>query len=315
MSPSRVERLVVVERDRLVGQVARRHHQRPPASASSRWCSGVYGRNTPDQRVARRDRRRASAASGAPRTRARSAARPTSAAAALRRRGSASAAAAAEIADHHRERLLVAVLARAQAPHGVVRRGVAREVEAAEALDRDDQAVAQRLRRRRRSDRRRRDRVPPSAARSVEPRAARRAGVRLRVEAAIADVVVLALARRAHRERAPSSSRARSYGTSRGDGEARAAVRAVGERVAVAAVGADRRSRRGTRHRSPGRAGSTRAARRRRSLGTIAKSVDALRAESAATPTSLDAARRAAACRRARRRTRRARPARRRRRS
>ena len=48
-----------------------------------------------------------------------------------------------EVEDHHRERLLVALLSRAQAAHGLVRRRIAREVVAAEALPRDDPAVAE----------------------------------------------------------------------------------------------------------------------------------------------------------------------------
>ena len=71
-----------------------------------------------------------------------------------------------------------------------------------------------------------------------EPRArpAVRAGVRLGVEAAVARVLVLGPAARAHREAGHRRQRP-VVGDAAHDREARAAVRAVDERVAVAAVG------------------------------------------------------------------------------
>ena len=66
-------------------------------------------------------------------------------------------------------------------------------------------------------------------------RAADRAGVGLRVKAAVARVVVFGLALRAHRERFHRGVRA-VVGQGFDDAEARAAVRAVGERIAVTAV-------------------------------------------------------------------------------
>ncbi len=76
----------------------------------------------------------------------------------------------------------------------------------------------------------------PEASSSRTPRPAGRAGIGLRVEAAIAGVVVLAPAGRAHLE--PGHRRGRAVvGDAAHDREARAAVGAVDERVAEAAVG------------------------------------------------------------------------------
>ena len=73
-------------------------------------------------------------------------------------------------------------------------------------------------------------------AQEREPRPADGAGVGLRVEAAVGRVRVLARARRAHGEGRHGRARA-VVGNAARDGEARAAVRAVDERVAEAAVG------------------------------------------------------------------------------
>ncbi len=77
-------------------------------------------------------------------------------------------------------------------------------------------------------------RVPSSPRRAIA-RPAHGAGVGLRVEAAVGGVVVLALARRAHREGRHRRERP-VVGDAPRDGEARAAVRAVDERIAEAAV-------------------------------------------------------------------------------
>ena len=84
--------------------------------------------------------------------------------------------------------------------------------------------------------------APSSRARTatsmpgVDARPAPRASVRLGMEAAVRRVVVLRQAGRAH-GKAGHRRAGRSYGTPRHDREARAAVGAVDERVAVAAVG------------------------------------------------------------------------------
>ena len=113
---------------------------------------------------------------------------------------------------------------------GVV--GAAGEVVAAEALDRDDRAVAQQ-----RGGRRHRVGGAGHGAGpiSVGPRAARRAGVRLRVEAPVARVLVLRPAGGAHLEARHRRERT-VVGDAAHDREPRPAVRAVDERVAVAAV-------------------------------------------------------------------------------
>ena len=83
-----------------------------PTSASSRWCSGVYGSITPSSRAARRDRRRDAA---------RRARRGASTIGRARERSSASSRSeldqpsrGRDVGDHQRERLVLAVLARAQ---------------------------------------------------------------------------------------------------------------------------------------------------------------------------------------------------------
>ena len=135
-----------------------------PTSASSRWCSGEYGSSTP--RSAERG-----ATDAAPTAR-----RPGRAA----RREHDRAVAAGEqrrllvgqrderarrghVAHHHRERLVLAVLARAQrGDRGLVRRQ-AGEVVAADALDRDDPRRRAAPRPRRAAPRRR-SRRPAAAA-------------------------------------------------------------------------------------------------------------------------------------------------------
>ena len=106
------------------------------------------------------------------------------------------------------------------------------EVEAAEALDRDDRAVAQRHA----AARRVAGSCEPASRTSSAPRPAGRAGVRLGVEAAVAGSSYSARQRRAHREARHRRQRP-VVGDAADDREPRAAVRAVDERVAVAAVG------------------------------------------------------------------------------
>ena len=128
---------------------------------------------------------------------------------------------AGEIGDHHREGLGVARLAPAQARHRRLVAGVAEEVEAAEALERDDSALLQQ----------RRD----VRDRRAELRAAARTGDRLGVEAAVGRIGVVAGAVRAHRERRHRSLRA-VVGQRARQRIARAAMGAVDQRIAEEAA-------------------------------------------------------------------------------
>ena len=138
-----------------------------------------------------------------------------------------------EPAHHHRERLLVALLALAQARDRVGRGGVAGEVVATQALDRDDPPVAQ-------GARGLRDGLAGSrvteTVQEPNPWAARGAGVRLGMEAAVERVVVLASALGAHGERRHGGGRP-VVGSVTRNRVARPAARAVGEGVEVAPVG------------------------------------------------------------------------------
>ena len=167
--------LVVVEGDRLVRAVAARHHERPPAVGEQQVVERRVREHQPEPRGAGRDGRRR-----APRprvgARARSAARASAAASQLLARpGSASGSG---VGGHDRERLVLAVLARAEPRDRLLVRRVAGEVVAAEPLDREDRAVPQQ-----------RDRL---LERHREPRPADRAGDRLGVEAAVGGIFVLA---------------------------------------------------------------------------------------------------------------------------
>ena len=141
-----------------------------------------------------------------------------------------------ERGHHQRERLVLALLASAQSRHRRLVVGPAGKVEAADALDRHDAPLAQR-------GGGGGDRVARAADRSLsaareEQRGqgpARRAGVRLRMEAAVRRIVVLVPAGAAH----PKAGHRRErpvVGDALDDREPRAAVRAVDERVAVPAV-------------------------------------------------------------------------------
>ena len=70
----------------------------------------------------------------------------------------------------------------------------------------------------------------------AEPRPAHRAGIRLRMEAAVERVVILGPARRAHHEAAHRGVRP-VVGHRVDDAEPRTAVRAVGEGIAIAPIG------------------------------------------------------------------------------
>ena len=137
---------------------------------------------------------------------------------------------------HQREWLLLTLLAAPERTDCLLGSRVAGEVIAADPLDGQDRAVGKHRRRLQRSRR------PPSGARLRGPGTRRArgaagwAGVRLRVEAAVERVVVFGLALGAHPEARHRRLRA-VVGDALDDREARAAVRAVDERVAVAPVG------------------------------------------------------------------------------
>ena len=209
-------RVVVVDRDRLVGQVPARHHERPADVVQEEVVEWRVGEQEPDPGRARGDGRgeRGLVAS----RRARSGARRL-------RAGRAPRGELGEqggVGGHHCERLLLAALARAQACDRALVGRVAGEVVAAEPLDGDDAALAQDC-----------DRL---LERDRQPRPAGRAGDRLGVEAAVGRILVLATAVVAQRE--AGHRRVGTVVGHRGDDrEARPAARAVHERVAVAAVG------------------------------------------------------------------------------
>ena len=143
---------------------------------------------------------------------------------------------------HDGERLALAAFALAQLRQRIGVRGVADQVEAAEALHRHDAALEQQLDRFREDGVGRFAGIAPLrlllALRKVHPayvRTAIPAGVGLRVETAIERIGVFGGATRAHGEILHGRCGA-IVGQRPDDGEARAAVRAVDERVAVAAV-------------------------------------------------------------------------------
>ena len=173
-----------------------------------------------------------------------------------------------QVRDHHRERLVLAVLAFPQRRRGLLRRRGHGQVIAAQPLDRQDVPVPQQ---RGRDGHRVTVRRIRARAGQGQRRPARRAAGRLGVEAPVSRVAVLGRARRAHREpghRGPGPV-VRDVPDDR---EPRPAVRAVDERVAEPPVGrvgqlaqAVRAGRGVRRHqglpRAPGRAGHDRKAR------------------------------------------------------
>ena len=193
-------RVVVAVGDRLVGDVAARHHERRRGVGSQQVVQRRVGQHHAElgaargDGAARRARRRAAA-------RARSGARARPAAAPRPRPSSTSVRAAATSRAMSANGPVLAVLARAQPRDRLLVVGAAREVVAAQALDGDDRAVEQR-----RGGQA--QRVVAGRLAQAHGRPAGRARVGLRVEAAVGGVVVLGpAARRTSRSR-PSSSAA-----------------------------------------------------------------------------------------------------------
>ena len=140
--------------------------------------------------------------------------------------------------DHQRERLVLPVLARAQRRDGTLVVGAARQVKAADPLDRHDPPGEERpgrrldgvARRRRAGSPSRRGRPASATARTPGTRSAvRGSGDRPDRRTRPGSV--------GHIRNAAIVVSGRSYGTPCDDCEPRAAVGAVGERVAVTAVG------------------------------------------------------------------------------
>ncbi len=292
-----LQRLGVVEGDRLVGDVAAGHHERHAGVREQQVVQRRRRQHHAEVGLARRDggRDRGARAPARDHDRALAPAQQPL----LLRPEQDQRACGVEVGRHQGERLVLPVLARAQRGDGVLVVGAAREVVAADALDGDDEAVEQRGGSRR--DRvdsagygaASRDRIDATsrcdaraaardgAALAVEqPRArpALRAGVRLGVEAAVERVLVLRPAGRAEREAGHRRARA-VVGDAAHDREARAAVGAVDERVAEAAVarvaqlgqaGVARRACRARPARRPDRRPCSRRSRTRARPGTRA---------------------------------------------
>ena len=140
-----------------------------------------------------------------------------------------------QVRDHHRERLLHPVLTVAQLLHGGRPGGIAGQVKSAQALDGHDFPGRQGVLGCRQGGVSGRH---GPARRTLEPdvRSARRAGDGLGVEAPVGRILVLAPAVGAEREAGHGRLRA-VVGQANSDGEPGAAVGAVGEGIAVAAVG------------------------------------------------------------------------------
>jgi hypothetical protein len=140
--------------------------------------------------------------------------------------------------NHHGERFLVAALAEPQPEHRALGRRVAGEMEAADAFDRDDLSGDQLAR----GDGNwiscgvRLEPDPRGARREPDPRPTDGTRSRLRMKTAVVRILVLAAARVAHRE-AGHRRRGAVVGDIRCDREPGAAVRAVGERIPISAIG------------------------------------------------------------------------------
>jgi hypothetical protein len=214
------ERVLVLVGDRLVGHVAAGHHQRL-ADVGEQQVVHRAVRQHHAELCRARGHRRGHAGAGPAR---REDDRPVAAdqQALLERPEPHELPGRRRIRRHQRERLLLAVLAGPQRGHGPFVRRQAGEMEPADPLHGGDPALAQGG-----GDRR---------ERHAQPGAALRARVGLRVEPAIGRVVVLRRAAVAHGEARHRRQRAVVRHVA-DDREAGPAVRAVDERVAVAAVG------------------------------------------------------------------------------
>ena len=230
--PARGVRLV--DRLRLVGQVAAGHHDRPIERAQDQVVERGRRQHEAERREAGRDRLGQPLGPGrGEQDDRRLGAREHGG---LDRVGVAVAADHVERARHHRQRLAIAVLGRAQPRDRLGAGRVARQVIAAEALDRDDLALEDQAAGRvdvvDQRDRRG-ARGVPAVAHQARAGPARVARDRLGVEPAVGRILVLRGARRAQRE-AGQGRRGAIVGHAGHDRQARAAVGAGRERIAIA---------------------------------------------------------------------------------
>jgi hypothetical protein len=230
-------RVAIFVGDRIVDPVAGGHHQRQRRHLGEQQAvQRRGGQHQPHQRRVRRDlsgQRRGARTLAHQHDRSRRRAQQRL----LLRREQRQLGGRGEIADHHRERLLLPLLALSQGGHRARVRGVARQVVAAQPLHRHHPAGAEH----RSGAAQRIARAQPAGDRHPllvpqrQPRAALRAGDRLRVEAAILRVHVLA--QTGHAEREVGQGGGRPVVRQRAHhGEARAAAGAIEEGVAEAAV-------------------------------------------------------------------------------
>ena len=226
---------VVAIGDRLVGHVAARHHERLGGVRRQQMVQRRVGQHHAELGRRRSDRARHGRVRAPPGQHDRPLAREQKLPLGrgqiheLARRG--------QVRRHHRKRLVLAVLARAQLRHRGLVGGATGQMEPAEALYGDDRPAEQRTRGG--LDGVARARVGQLAAAGVgepHPRPTLGARVGLSVEAPVRRVLVLRAAGGAHLEAGHRRMRA-VVGDVAHDREARAAVRAVGERVAKAPVG------------------------------------------------------------------------------
>ena len=229
-----LQRIIVAVGDRLVGDVAAGHHQRHTGVD----CEQMVQRRVGQHHAQLADQGGDAVGDAGSRTPAGQDDRPIPRAQQFRLPVSQldQLGGGGEVLDHQRERPVLAVLARAQRRDRLGIVGAAGEVVAAEALDRDDRTGDQRRRRRRDGiGRVAETRILAGGVREPGPRPAGRAGVRLRVEAAIERVLVLGAARLAHLESGHRRQRP-VVGDSLDDREPRPAVGAVDEGVAESAI-------------------------------------------------------------------------------
>jgi hypothetical protein len=222
----------VAVRQRLFGQVTRRHHQRPAGLFDEQQVQRRVGKQQADQRVARsnlvRDEgvRAALGEHDGPFDRQQ---QPAFFAGQI-----CEPVGVVDIPNHDRKRLLVTPLPLPQPVHRLGGTGIAREMEAADPLQRDYPSRAQ-------SGGRTCDRISPTQRRASGRKGrdfgpAGRARVWLRVEPPVFHRVVLALAVAAHAERRHRGKRPVVRHVAR-DREARPAIGAVREGVAMPAIG------------------------------------------------------------------------------
>ena len=227
----------IVEGDRLVGHVATGHHQRRAGITEQQVVQGGVGEHHAELRSTGRHRsghRKTEAVRPAGGEHDRPLGRGEQVPFGVAQRHQALRF--GDAGDHQRERLVLAVLARAQRGHHRLVVGAAREVIPADALDGENRAVAQR-------GRGRGHRVIAAPGRrhlavarhQRHARTARRTGVGLGVKAPVPGVLVLRAAGGAHGKARHSGERP-VIGDSAHDREAGAAVGAVDERIAVAPV-------------------------------------------------------------------------------